>query len=449
MKKTKLLAAFAAAAVLAIGGGVFAGCGGNGGGSTGGEGEGGHTHTYTTEWSKNETHHYHVANCGDLHEGDDEYKKDEEPHTWGEGDKNNECTVCHYTKTPVATEYKVTLHVGNDGSVAEGTTLEYTTVNGKLPFGADEYLPEPTANAEHWHFVNWYDAAEGGNAIVEAETVFTENTDIYARYARDNGMWNEDGSVFVTELKVNLGNEETSYTEYWFGQDEKVTFHKDDVLTIYLNDAQYENFWLNGTCVDLSADVNNYGGVSTSTVTITEDAQFTVYLKVYNDGGSNFKFNGTTLAAYEETSELPSEDAKAITVTFNGEDVTLYIIDSEGTVITEANAENYWIYAWEDGGASNVLGGWKETKLSDNITTDSGLYSNTMIKICWDVEVEGEVQTKETNAVNKFEVGKAYVINYQTGDVKIYVASEEGIDPGDEGEEPGDNGDEGEGSDAE
>ena len=60
MKKAKLLATLAAAAVLAVGGGVIAGC------------SDGHTHTYSTgdDWGKDATSHWHYATCDDLKEGD-------------------------------------------------------------------------------------------------------------------------------------------------------------------------------------------------------------------------------------------------------------------------------------------------------------------------------------------------------------------------------------------
>ena len=37
-----------------------------------------HEHTFSTDWSKNETKHWHEANCGD------DVKKDEAEHTFGD-----------------------------------------------------------------------------------------------------------------------------------------------------------------------------------------------------------------------------------------------------------------------------------------------------------------------------------------------------------------------------
>ncbi len=62
-----------------------------------------HTHTYATEWSKDETNHWHAATCEHTSE-----KKDVAAHTFGEwtetkaptytekGEKQRTCTVCSY-----------------------------------------------------------------------------------------------------------------------------------------------------------------------------------------------------------------------------------------------------------------------------------------------------------------------------------------------------------------
>ena len=64
-----------------------------------------HTHTYSTEWSKNETHHWHAATCEHITEVSDKAE-----HTWNEGvvtleptveafgEKTYTCTVCSQTK---------------------------------------------------------------------------------------------------------------------------------------------------------------------------------------------------------------------------------------------------------------------------------------------------------------------------------------------------------------
>ncbi len=99
MKKAKLLATLAAAAVLAVGGGVIAGC------------SNGHTHTYSTgdDWGKDATSHWHYATCDDLKEGDKDYKIDVADHVWGTGDSADKCSVCKYQK-PVSPATEISLN---------------------------------------------------------------------------------------------------------------------------------------------------------------------------------------------------------------------------------------------------------------------------------------------------------------------------------------------------
>jgi len=99
MKKAKLLATLAAAAVLAVGGGVIAGC------------SDGHTHTYSTgdDWGKDATSHWHYATCDDLKEGDKDYKIDVADHVWGTGASADKCTVCKYQK-PVSPATEISLN---------------------------------------------------------------------------------------------------------------------------------------------------------------------------------------------------------------------------------------------------------------------------------------------------------------------------------------------------
>ncbi len=99
MKKAKLLATLAAAAVLTVGGGVIAGC------------NDGHTHTYSTgdDWGKDTTSHWHYATCDDLKEGDKDYKIDVADHVWGTGDSADKCSVCKYQK-PASSATEISLN---------------------------------------------------------------------------------------------------------------------------------------------------------------------------------------------------------------------------------------------------------------------------------------------------------------------------------------------------
>ena len=120
MKKAKLLATLAAAAVLAVGGGVIAGC------------SDGHTHTYSTgdDWGKDATSHWRYATCDDLKEGDKDYKIDVADHVWGTGDSTDKCTVCKYQK-PASSATEISLNKTELAlSIAKTEDTLKATLNG-------------------------------------------------------------------------------------------------------------------------------------------------------------------------------------------------------------------------------------------------------------------------------------------------------------------------------
>lgn len=120
MKKAKLLATLAAAAVLTVGGGVIAGC------------NDGHTHTYSTgdDWGKDTTSHWHYATCDDLKEGDKDYKIDIADHVWGTGDSADKCTVCKYQK-PASSATEISLNKTELAlSIAKTEDTLEATLNG-------------------------------------------------------------------------------------------------------------------------------------------------------------------------------------------------------------------------------------------------------------------------------------------------------------------------------
>lgn len=189
--KRKLLAALMAATVLAVGGGVLAGCN---------PADAGHTHKYSTDWGKDETGHWHYATCDDLKEGDKEYKKDFAAHEYGDDD---ECDICHYVKeeTPV-TEHTIKLDA-NGGTIDGAETKNVETKNGKI-----ESLPTPTAPEGH-EFVGWYTEDVDGDEVT-TDTVFTADGTIYAHYVvvytitLDAG----EGTLETTTVKAKGGKVE-------------------------------------------------------------------------------------------------------------------------------------------------------------------------------------------------------------------------------------------------
>lgn len=330
-------------------------------------------------------------------------------------------------------EYTVTLSAGEDGTIATGTTVTYVTKNGKI----DGNLPadEVTCTKANFHFGGWVD---GETEVDEREYVFEKDTTLTAKYVQDNGLWNQAGTEMLASLALNPGA--TNHTEYWFGTGTSHEFTQGTVITVYLDGKKQENFWLKGSCVDLSADTEGHGGVSTSEATVTEDASFQVYIKLYPDGGTTYEFNGTP-TKLPETSELPA-GAEAITITVKAPateesaeatlgTLTLYIIGKDGKSVKLNPAEpaegeeqqydaaaNYQIHAWS-GSDNNLFGAW-----NDNPTLDTDLvlnYANYNKKVTT-FKFHEKGGSWESGPCSGMDLDGTYVINLKDGSVKKYVA---------------------------
>ena len=83
-----------------------------------------HTHTYATEWSKNETEHWHAATCEHTSE-----KKDLAAHVYDD-DNDANCNVCGYER--VAKENGITFNISarTYDKTEQGLTAEEYSVKG-------------------------------------------------------------------------------------------------------------------------------------------------------------------------------------------------------------------------------------------------------------------------------------------------------------------------------
>lgn len=453
--KSKLLIALLTAATM-VGSGAFAGCNDE------------HTHTYSDDWTKDATGHWHVATCDDLKAGDEDYKKDFAAHVWGNDD---ECDVCHYTRTPtpvteytvtlvvgdgtleagaettlttvdgklatlptptppadmtfkgwytaetdgdkvdadytftgdttiyavyvdgtiVETEFTVTLHVGA-GTVAEGTTLTYTTVDGKLPFGEGEFLPEPTIATAHWSFDNWYDEEVGGTAIDEATTVFTADTDIYARYIRDNGVW--VGDTFINALIRNTGN--MTKTEYWLGGT-KITLEKDAVINLYM-DGKLVSHYVEPNSAGI---VKPASSLQVTSVTTSIEGEFAIYLHK-NASDWSCEYSGPT--AVNVGSEIP-EGCDAVKVTIGTKEVTFYLKDSAGNPVGADDFGKFCIYTYN----SEIFGTWATSTTKGKLSAEM-TGTGTAIPEGWIFRWGTNYGSQTSNIIGAFTDGKTYLV---------------------------------------
>ena len=266
---------------------------------------------------------------------------------------------------------------------------------------------------------------ESGEVIDETTATFEADTTLYAQFVRNDGLWNADGSEMILSLTVNQGNTEDGCTEYWFGAGVEKNIAKDTVLTVHLNGKEYKNFWLNGTCIDL----NGTSGMNADKITVTDTADFVVYIKVYANGGTNFKFTGTP--AFEKVSTVP-DGCVAINITWgadaNEKSMTLYILDTDGNAMGADGLDGYYIYAYN--GSDYLFGNWQslvinETgKLSTNMTGGATLTNDGFTFIFrW-----GSIDTTTGNGGSQspdltgMKAGHSYIVNLSTNVIQEYVA---------------------------
>ncbi len=140
-------------------------------------------HAWAAEWSKNDTHHWYnctVANCF--------VKNDSERDSYGAhvytNDADTICNTCGYERTVTPAPGGLTIAFNaNGGTVAPATAT--TGANGKLTS-----LPTPTRSG--YTFDGWFTAATGGDAV-NTNTVFTQNTTIYAHWTANSGSGGSGG----------------------------------------------------------------------------------------------------------------------------------------------------------------------------------------------------------------------------------------------------------------
>ena len=168
MKRKSFITILATIMLLVLAVSVFTACGKKDGDK---DKDQTHTHTYATEWSKDETNHWHAATCEHTSE-----KKDVTAHTWNDGEittpateeadgvKTFTCTVCKQTKT--------------EAIPALGHEHTYST----------EWSKNET---EHWHAATCEHTSEKKDV---AAHVYDDDNDAscnvcgYERVAKENGV---------------------------------------------------------------------------------------------------------------------------------------------------------------------------------------------------------------------------------------------------------------------
>ena len=118
-------------------------------------------HAYGTAWVSDGSSHWHTCTvCEAI--------ADKASHVY-DNDTDTTCNVCGYVRQIDPAEFTITFNA------AGGTTpASQTTAGGKL-------TSLPTSTRSGYTLLGWYTAASGGG-LVTTDTVFTENTTLYAHW---------------------------------------------------------------------------------------------------------------------------------------------------------------------------------------------------------------------------------------------------------------------------
>lgn len=301
-------------------------------------------------------------------------------------------------------EYVITLSVG-EGTLEPDAKTEFITVDGVI---VDE-LPYAESTKEHWEFYNWYTAQTGGQEVTQNQTVFTADSTIYARYNREDGIWNYDSDEFIIAMYLNTGYSasasDPNAQQYWLGgMDATVKLTSGLKVCFYFNGKQATSLWITGSGITEKVNPKpNY-------VSITATAEFKVYFVDYSGSFTNNcpEFRKATPVEKGTTADIPA-NAAPIVITLNSfAPITLYIVKASGAAVTASELSSYCIYTFED----EIFGGWNDAptkgKCASEITVT--LKDVTKVPNGWIIRWGSNYGTQTNNIENAIEAGGTYVI---------------------------------------
>ena len=309
-------------------------------------------------------------------------------------------------------EFLITLNVNNElGTLAAGAETSFVTVDGKIS-GA---LPAVTAKVANYDFFGWTTQDNGaGKEVIENETVFTADSEIYAFVGRKTGVW-VNGTGYNALIKNTGASGSGLVAEYWFGGGKK-TFAKDDVLTVYMNGKQVSFF------VDGSSSGIEYAStdVATTSVKVKTPGEFAIYLKDYSSSSkpNNWvcEFSGPT--EINTGSEVPEGCDKFEVQIGSSIVIYFYLVDSTGTAVGQDRFDNFCIYTYN----GEIFGNWagSQTKgVIQEVMTATG----SSIPEGWIFRWGKSSYSNQTaNIINAFANGKTYLVELPSsnkGEAKV------------------------------
>ena len=302
--------------------------------------------------------------------------------------------------------YTITLVVG-EGTLPEGAKTEYKT-NAEGLLDIEGYLPTATANTAHWHFLGWYTEATGGDEVIEDETVFLADGNIYAQYGRDNGLWSGANSdVWKGDLIQNTYASGSGLIyEYWLGDGKTVNVEVGEKLAVAMNGKIMPHYIISTVGVEAPS---TSGKVSYVTVTVAGELK--LYLKLYTHATDkeNWCVEWAGATKVETGSDVP-EGCDAVKITFGGGSVvTLYLVDGNGNSVGAADFSKYCIYTF----SGEIFGNWDASAtngvLKANMTVSSSAIPGGWI-IRWRSSASGSFTAQTKNIENVIKAGGIYLI---------------------------------------
>mgnify|MGYP004645765103 FL=1 len=248
-----------------------------------------HEHTYATEWSKNETKHWHVSTC------EHDLKKDEAEHTFDNGvetstGKKYTCSVCGYEKI---ISYQV--------SETEWKEILNTTVNYSYEETITATFKEETNTSQIKVYLT--ENAVFADAVNDYKDIAVKENDKYYYYSF---IYGRDGwtKQELTEEDYNSGRK--VYAEsltYYLNEYSKFTYNT-ETKKYTLDTLDVSSIASNGSA-DVSAIFSNIsigfedGKITSLTCTLTTSRPSSFYSSTAQIVYKNF---GTT------TIEIPNVD---------------------------------------------------------------------------------------------------------------------------------------------
>ena len=142
-------------------------------------------------------------------------------------------------------EYLITLNVDGSLGTLAGDKLSFVTVDGKIT----EALPlNVTVTRANFSFRGWF-KADGKTEVVENVTVFTADTEIYAKITPKDGVWvnfDKSNEKYIALVRNNGASGENLKAEYWMGDGQTVELEKDDELRWYIGGVQCTGVYIMG-----------------------------------------------------------------------------------------------------------------------------------------------------------------------------------------------------------